>query len=106
MPDHIHGIIMIAAISDATGGDANDVSLSTIIQWFKIMTTTEYIRNVKQSGWMPFNRRVWQRGYWEHIIRDDASLDRLRFYIATNPNCQAEHRDNLDALLAHMAAKE
>jgi hypothetical protein len=47
------------------------VSLSTIIQWFKIMTTNEYIRGVKQSGWPPFRKRVWQRGYWERIVRDE-----------------------------------
>ena len=27
----------------------------------------------------------WQRNYWEHIIRNDASLDRIREYIETNP---------------------
>jgi putative transposase len=101
MPDHIHGIIVIAA-----GGDANDVSLSMIIQWFKIMTTTEYIRHVKQSGWMPFNRRVWQRNYYEHIIRDDEALDRLRRYIATNPARWTEGRDDIDMLLARMQVKD
>ena len=107
MPDHIHGIIMIAAISDAdAGGDANGVSLSVIIQWLKIMTTTEYIRHVKQSGWMPFNRRVWQRNYYERIIRDERQLEATRRYIATNPNRWAEGRDDIDTLLAHMQAKE
>ncbi len=84
----------------------NDVSLSTIIQWFKIMTTTEYIRHVKQSGWMPFNRRVWQRNYYERIIRDARQLDVTRRYIATNPARLAEGRDDIDALLARMQVKE
>ena len=96
--------------------DANDahnvnadpaaVSLSTIIQWFKIMTTTDYIRHVKQSGWIPFNRRVWQRNYYERIIRDERQLEATRRYIIENPVRWAGDRDNMDALLARMETKE
>jgi REP element-mobilizing transposase RayT len=85
---------------------ARAVPLSRIIQWFKIMTTAEYIRGVKQSGWAAFDKRIWQRGYYEHIIRDDRSLARIRSYIAENPARWANDRDHLDALLARMGAKE
>jgi REP element-mobilizing transposase RayT len=84
------------------GSDASiihAVSIPRIVQWFKIMTTTEYIRQVKQSGWPPFERRVWQRGYYDHIVRDDRSLARIRRYIAANP---ARAAADLDALLARM----
>jgi putative transposase len=84
----------------------NDVSLSVIIQWFKIMTTTEYIRHVKQSGWTPFNKRVWQRNYYERIIRDQRQLNATRRYILENPARLAEGRDDIDALLARMQVKE
>jgi REP element-mobilizing transposase RayT len=40
---------------------------------------------VKTLGWISFPRRLWQRNYYEHIIRDGASLDRIRRYIAGNP---------------------
>ena len=49
------------------------------------MTTNEYIRGVKRSGWPPFRERLWQRNYYEHIIRDENSLNRIRQYIVDNP---------------------
>jgi len=61
------------------------VPLPTIVQWFKTMTTNEYLRGVKTSGWAPFQGRLWQRNYYEHIIRDGESLNRIRQYIADNP---------------------
>ena len=69
------------------------------------MTTTDYI-HVKQSAWPAFDRRVWQRGYWEHIIRDARELNTVRQYIAANPARGAGRRDDLDALLARMETKE
>jgi REP element-mobilizing transposase RayT len=86
----------------SVNSDSNAASLSHIIQWFKIMTTTDYIRHVKQSGWSPFDRRVWQRGYYERIIRDERELHAVRRYIAGNPARWAACRDDLDALLARM----
>ena len=106
MPDHVHGIIVTAVQGDVTVGNTEDVSLSTIIQWFKIMTTTEYIRHVKSSGWMPFDRRVWQRNYYERIILDERQLEATRRYIAENPARWAADRDDFDALLARMQVKD
>jgi len=60
-------------------------TLGDVVGWFKTMTTNEYIRGVKTLGWPPFNRRVWQRNYYEHIIRSGLELDAIRAYIATNP---------------------
>jgi len=68
--------------------------LGNIIDWFKTMTTNEYIRNVRQINWQPFNRKVWQRNYYEHIIRDDVELNRIREYIINNPAKWAEDDDN------------
>jgi REP element-mobilizing transposase RayT len=51
--------------------------LSQMIQWFKTMTTNEYIRGVKNLGWKPFSGKVWQRDYYEHIIRSQAAADRI-----------------------------
>ncbi len=62
------------------------------------MTTNEYIRGVKQSGWPPFNGRLWQRNYYEHIIRNDESLNRIRQYIADNPRRWAFDRENPAAI--------
>ncbi len=41
-----------------------------MIQWFKTQTTNEYIRGVKNNMFPPFDKHIWQRGYYEHIIRN------------------------------------
>lgn len=73
-------------------GDAPSVSgehkgspLHRAVQWFKTMSTNEYIRGVKNLGWEPFNGKLWQRNYWEHIIRDEQSYQRISEYIINNP---------------------
>jgi len=70
--------------------------LPSIIQWFKTMTTNEYIRGVKTSAWPPFPGKLWQRNYYEHIIRDEESLNRIREYIRNNPLQWALDRENPD----------
>ena len=59
--------------------------LSMVVRWFKTMSTNEYIRGVNELGWTPFERKLWQRNYYEHIIRDDASLLNIAYYIENNP---------------------
>ncbi|MGB9853103.1 MAG: transposase, partial [Candidatus Kapaibacteriota bacterium] len=59
--------------------------LHKIVQWFKTMTTNEYIRNVKNNGWEPFDKKLWQRNYYEHIIRNEKELNKIREYIINNP---------------------
>jgi putative transposase len=56
-----------------------------MVQWFKTMTTNEYIRNVKQNHWEPFEGKLWQRNYYKQIVRDEISLQRIREYIVNNP---------------------
>jgi putative transposase len=52
---------------------------------FKSITTVEYIRGVKNNDWKSFNGKIWQRNYWEHIIRNDADYQRISEYIIKNP---------------------
>ena len=59
--------------------------LHRVVQWFKTMTTNEYIRNVKQNNWPVFNGSLWQRNYYEHIIRNEEELNKIREYIRNNP---------------------
>ena len=59
--------------------------LHIIIQWFKTMTTNEYIRNIKINNWIPFNGKLWQRNYYDHVIRNDHEIKRIRKYIQNNP---------------------
>jgi putative transposase len=86
MPNHFHGIIMIIkddyvredpyvlqrnkVVGDYVGADPRvrpqrNIALSDILQWFKTMTTNEYIKNVKSKNWKPFNKKLWQRSYYD-----------------------------------------
>ena len=112
MPNHFHCIIENVEIQNVVGngevvnnGDEcerpnNDdqqpekygmhnkkygVTIGDAINWFKTMTTNEYIRNVKTNDWPRFNQKLWQRNYWEHIIRDEKSYDTISEYIINNP---------------------
>lgn len=80
MPNHLHFILFI----EAQGGHAGP-PLPDMVAWFKTMTTNEYIRGVKASRFPPFNKRLWQRGYYEHIIRNVDDLFNCRKYIQENP---------------------
>ena len=64
------------------------------MDWFKTMTTNAYIAGVKQSGWPPFPGRLWQRNYYERIIRDDGELSGIREYIRLNPVKWADDNEN------------
>jgi REP element-mobilizing transposase RayT len=59
--------------------------LHKIVQWFKTMTTNDYINHVKTNNWKPFNKKLWQRNYYEHIIRNEIELNKIRQYIINNP---------------------
>ena len=66
-------------------GEHTGSPLHRVIQWFKTMTTNDYIRGVKRQGWEPFPGKLWQRNYYEHIIRNAKELTSVREYIKYNP---------------------
>ena len=92
MPNHIHGIIAVGApLVGAQEGIPDDgattrvaPTVGNIVGAFKSITTNEYIRGVKTGSWPPFFDRLWQRNYYEHVIRSEESLNRIREYISTN----------------------
>ena len=53
--------------------------------WLKTMTTNEYIENVKNNMFPPFDKKIWQRNYYEHIIRDERDYIETKEYILNNP---------------------
>lgn len=81
MPDHVHGILMLHDGSR----DHPEVSLGDVIKAFKSQSTLAYIHGVRQLGWPPFSRKLWQYNYYEHIIRNDRDLETKRAYIDRNP---------------------
>lgn len=65
------------------GTDEN--SLGRVIQAFKSLTTHAYIEGVNNRGWPSFPGRLWQRNYYEYIIRNEKDLANIRQYITENP---------------------
>lgn len=92
MPNHVHGIV---GIIDRNGPDRRGTmhraptrrfsepvahSLSTIVGTFKAAVT----RRINHENGRP-GAAVWQRNYWERVLRDDRELAIARRYIADNP---------------------
>jgi REP element-mobilizing transposase RayT len=61
------------------------VTVGGIVQWFKTMTTNTYIQMVRSGTLPPFDRRIWQRNFYEHVIRNDTDHTRIAEYITNNP---------------------
>ena len=49
------------------------------------MTTNEYFRNVYEKGWQRLHGKLWQRNYYERIIRNEQELMNISEYIRNNP---------------------
>ena len=90
MPNHIHGIIQLTDVE--IGPDFNvdnphkksRAILGNVVGVFKSITTHQYAIAVRDRHWLPFDKRLWQRNYYEHIIRDRDALQNIRQYIANN----------------------
>lgn len=106
MPNHVHGIIMIHTRpenvgathwvaptneSDRPHGPAPN-SLGAIIGQFKAAASKRINARRGTPG-----QPVWQRNYYEHIVRNDPSLNRVREYIHYNPRRWRLDRYNLNA---------
>jgi REP element-mobilizing transposase RayT len=84
MPNHLHGIIIFQEIVETprrgvSGGSVHkQVSLSAIINHFKSACT----KRIRASGMTQFS---WQSRFYDHIIRDEIDLGRIREYIQQNP---------------------
>jgi hypothetical protein len=61
------------------------LALGDVVQRFKSLTTARYRHGVLHHGWAPFRGRLWQRNYYERIIRDRLALRLIRAYIQANP---------------------
>ena len=83
MPNHIHGIIRIIKQTDETVeqfGKANTGSIPAIVRAFKSVTTKR--KNVLVNA---VGDSLWQRNYWERIIRNDTEYYNIQQYILNNP---------------------
>ena len=87
MPNHLHAIVDLhgrgtACRAPTTEGFGHPVpgSVATIIRSAKAASSRR-INLLRGTPGAP----VWQRGYFEHVIRSPLEFDRLRAYIETNP---------------------
>jgi putative transposase len=115
MPNHFHGIIVIVGAGPCACPGIHDrpefrtaqpqtgqpqgvaptvLSLPDVVHRFKSFTTAEYRNGIRQKNWPPFNGTLWQRNYYEHIIRSEEKMDRIREYIIVNPMRWADDEDN------------
>jgi len=84
MPNHVHLILWLqAAVADAPAAPAP--TLGDVIGAFKSLTTNGYIAGVNSLGWPRFAGKLWQRDYWDRIVRNEQELATFRDYIRTNP---------------------
>ena len=105
LPNHLHGIIFInneySAVA-ATRRVASTKSLprlqsgsiGAIIGQFKSIVTKQ-INTLRKTSGLP----LWQKNYYEHIIRNEKELNRIREYIISNPmqwEIDIENPDNTD----------
>jgi putative transposase len=93
MPNHLHGILVIGRRGTACRGTACRAptpaeqfgrpvagSLPTIVRSFK-SAATKRINEMRRTP----GATLWQRNYWEHVVRNDVELQRIREYIRNNP---------------------
>ena len=66
--------------------DVPDKTVGEMMAAFKSITTVEYIHGVTNAGWPPFNGKLWQRNYYEHIIRNEYAFENISDYIIGNPS--------------------
>jgi putative transposase len=86
MPNHIHGIIELVRARHAVPlqyeqfGKPVSGSIPTIIRSFKSTVTRQVNLNRESPG-----EKVWQRNYYEHVIRNERELQAIYDYLVTNP---------------------
>ena len=97
MPNQVHGIIILEVVgaglrpapTDPTGNHAQRHALPEIIRAFKSFSARG-INELRRTPGHP----VWQRGYYDHVIREEQDLKRIRDYIFSNPLAWSTDRQN------------
>jgi len=88
MPNHMHGIIVITDIcadgsrrgGSRTAPTGKRKPIGRLVGAFKTVST-KHSNEMHQTPGV----KLWQRNYWEHIVRDELELNRIREYIVNNP---------------------
>lgn len=79
MPNHLHGIVAIADADDS-GTASQGPPLGRLVAAFKA-SSKKCVNEIRQTPGL----KVWQRNFYEHIIANDRSFERILSYIHENP---------------------
>ena len=91
MPDHIH---LLMAIKRADMESAP--TISDIVRDFKICYTVKYIEYVKAGILPPYDKKIWQRSFFDHVIRDEEEYRAYIKYMYENPTKLKYEKNNRD----------
>ena len=82
MPNHFHAIITMSRADMESAP-----TVSEIVQSFKRYSTVEYTKMVKEGILPPFDKQIWQRSFYDHVVRnrDDYNAIYKYIYIYENP---------------------
>ena len=98
MPNHVHGVLVItgphvgathASPLQRAGAGPPKRSIGAIVGSYKSAVS----KRINAMRGTP-GAAVWQRNYYEHVIRNEAALNRIRQYIVDNPARWAEDPEN------------
>jgi len=82
----VHGSpVHTAVVDNGIATPKNKKTIGDIMDAFKSIATVLYIRGVKTLDWQPFNKKLWQRNYHEHIIRNNGEYQYIANYIVNSP---------------------
>jgi len=98
MPNHIHGILIInnmrAVNNIRAEASAAPTTIPQIIRSFKSKSTMKYLKYINDNN-LDISAKIWQRSFYDHIIRNEHSLNAIRKYISHNPENWEHDIDNL-----------
>ena len=80
MPNHFHAIITVSRADMESAP-----TVSEIVQSFKRYSTVEYVKMVKDGILPPFDKQIWQRSFYDHVIRNRDDYNEIYKYIYENP---------------------
>lgn len=82
MPDHVHGMLIHGPVA---GQVAGCVTTGEVVRWFKASVHAAWRSGVLRDGWPAYDRRLWQRDYYDRIVRTEHDMTRYRGHIDGNP---------------------
>jgi len=110
LPNHVHGIVILNGCAGMGDGrkfgivgnaDLRSLRRENNLRWLKMadydrtkMYLPKIIQGFKSSVSRKIGRPIWQKSFYDRIIRDEKECDKIRFYIRNNPKLWYRDRNN------------